>query len=908
MNKFWRNCRGAVTVMVTLLLIPAVLVTGTGVDLARIYAARSVVQDANQLAANSVLASYDALLQDLYGLFGFMQDNAEIAVMVKTQIELAIKGQDGAGGPLARDEMGFKLFDGADLQPGSVSPVAHHHLKEPAILRRQIEEYAKFRAPIIIANVLMGKLDTFKTVQEDAKVIKKKMEVDDKVEEIDKLYRLIHQRIQELSACEGDEETAIKELNQTYSDICGELNGMSSIWTQYAKKLRELEDPELQKQLDEAEETVKWLVGVDADAAKEAQKWVDELKEQLEEAQQEGKEELDRLTAEYEKKARSLEKYSIAWNDKRQTHKDKLDAYISKFVNEHPISFEENGLIPLCRKADEKKAELGKKIQELEDSLDNGCSQDLKNGLTTPIEREDRNGKKVSKSVINDYKDLIRYNLEVMATSMAQNTPVSSLQDFKGDITQIDETIKILLGEDEAQSTKIGSKDLGEFRKDIIITYTFPLPKTSAENNPLETLLKDAPAQGNFHAAEPGFKQFQDPIFDGTKNADFYQELDDLYGAGKGDETGKDNVKNSITNIFKAAKSQFTKLFNWFTPEGAKYLAGGANESDPSTGSTFGTNDAYDWGSEDGGKNELQASLDSDFLSILGNLADTVADQVLLVVYDTEMFSNYTTAGEKKGYPEKNMADVTLSPEVNYYFQSEVEYLYNGNLADAVANLKSVAGMIFLIRFVFDYVASFSIPSVNTVVNGIKTALAWTGPFAILTSELARLAIALGESVMDVQRLRSGEEVAIYKTTETWTFSLDGIGKMFLNEVSEAAMEGALEVKDAGSSSKETGMTYLDYLRLFLLLVNGDTLARRTANLIELNVTNYRERAKPGKIEDRMAAAERFDLSKASTDFTITTAVDMRMLFLSMPFAQKGIDGVIPPKTFPISATDYRGY
>ena len=125
MNKFWRNCRGAVTVMVTLLLIPAVLVTGTGVDLARIYAARSVVQDANQLAANSVLASYDALLQDLYGLFGFMQDNAEIAGMVKTQIELAIKGQDGAGGPLARDEMGFKLFDGADLQPGSVSPVAH---------------------------------------------------------------------------------------------------------------------------------------------------------------------------------------------------------------------------------------------------------------------------------------------------------------------------------------------------------------------------------------------------------------------------------------------------------------------------------------------------------------------------------------------------------------------------------------------------------------------------------------------------------------------------------------------------------------------------------------------------------------------------------------------------------------
>ena len=49
MRDFWRNCKGAVTVMVSLLLIPAILVTGTGVDLARVYAARSTLQDANQL-------------------------------------------------------------------------------------------------------------------------------------------------------------------------------------------------------------------------------------------------------------------------------------------------------------------------------------------------------------------------------------------------------------------------------------------------------------------------------------------------------------------------------------------------------------------------------------------------------------------------------------------------------------------------------------------------------------------------------------------------------------------------------------------------------------------------------------------------------------------------------------------
>ena len=32
MRGLWHNCKGAVTVMVTLLLIPAILVTRTGVD------------------------------------------------------------------------------------------------------------------------------------------------------------------------------------------------------------------------------------------------------------------------------------------------------------------------------------------------------------------------------------------------------------------------------------------------------------------------------------------------------------------------------------------------------------------------------------------------------------------------------------------------------------------------------------------------------------------------------------------------------------------------------------------------------------------------------------------------------------------------------------------------------------
>ena len=60
--------------------------------------------------------------------------------------------------------------------------------------------------------------------------------------------------------------------------------------------------------------------------------------------------------------------------------------------------------------------------------------------------------------------------------------------------------------------------------------------------------------------------------------------------------------------------------------------------------------------------------------------------------------------------------------------------------------------------------------------------------------------------------------------------------------------------------------------------------------------------------ESAMAAAERVDLQKAVTDFSVTTTVDLKMLFLSMPVAQKGVNGVVPPGTKELVVTDYRGY
>lgn len=85
-----KNSKGAVTVIVTLLLIPSILVSGTAVDVARIYSAKSIVQDANSLGANAAMAQYNALLKDLYGLYGI--EDTKLQSMVNDYIKIALFG------------------------------------------------------------------------------------------------------------------------------------------------------------------------------------------------------------------------------------------------------------------------------------------------------------------------------------------------------------------------------------------------------------------------------------------------------------------------------------------------------------------------------------------------------------------------------------------------------------------------------------------------------------------------------------------------------------------------------------------------------------------------------------------------------------------------------------------------
>ncbi|WP_195986085.1 DUF5702 domain-containing protein [Clostridium sp. D33t1_170424_F3] len=877
MKVLRHNCKGMVTVFVSLLLIPSILVSGTAVDLARVYAARSVVQDANQLAANSVLASYDALLQDLYGLFGVMQSDQELADMVDQYVQVAVFGQENRNQGLGT----FQLTYGSDLKPGTVQPAPGQNLDNLDVLRRQIEEYAKFRAPVILIDQLLERLKAFKKVKKDSEVIEKKMDIDDRMEDLEKIYQKIYDQIQVVNGCAAAEKNAITEINGILKEINEQLRTAFDVRDTYIKLTisddTDTGSPEYQKKRDAFHTRYQGCLANVAAlvAGGRIKSWWDPNKGEFQ--QQEQVEKSLEACLKEEKKA--------------------IEAYTGEL----------DKLVRYCKEGDKKKGELSRKVDELENALnaEDGCSEDLRNGLTTP---QAENG---NRSAIEVYRNLLGYDIAPMGEAMRDH-----------DAEQIDRVVKILdtfqYGDQKWGKIEDGTKiELADLKKmndmpEYKIDWNQDNWKyTSSEKDPIGKIGLLGPSLTELVLPDKDpYELFQSAAFDRTRNRAFYEELQRICN-GSGDDGKKKAAKQSISKIFKQAQEIFRGCLV-YEPEGAwtyqPNTAGSGDSGDAGEVLESGFGSDGDWGEEGEAKKQAKKALHGDLIGRLGDLGDDVANRCLLLTYDTEMFSNYATKADGS---EKNMAGIPLSTDVNYYFQSELEYLYAGNLYDAKSNLKTVSGMILLVRFVFNYIASFHIGEVNDLVSTVKRTLApISGPFAFLMGELVRIAMAMGESALDVGRIRSGHKVVLYKKKDDWRFSIKGLANM-----AEGGLSDDFEVEAEESSLDDEGptaMSYTDYLRIFLLFVSDNALAERTKNLIELNLTNKKNdigsKGDHTAREAAMTAAPLEDLSKAATGFSITTTLDLRMLFLSMPVARQGVNGTIPPGVVPISVTDYRGY
>ena len=865
MRRLYKDISGAVTVFVTLLLIPAVLVSGTAVDLARIHTARSIVQDANQLAANSVLTQYNALLNDLYGLFGVAEDDPILGILLDEYIAVSIFGESGQDRSMGT----LQLFYGSNISLNDPLFAVDKNLRSMDVLQRQIEDYMKFRGPVIIVQDMLELLGS-NTFKEDTGVISDKLEIESAIAEIYEMYKELHITI-----------TAADRCNQVNGGIIGGTVGTVS------------------SSLDLIREQF-----VNLRFCYEA--WENAISDTVK----------NDLAARYSAILNNIRSRTIGgpvgsgWSNGRwrstsspqglnrtiENAKDHADRFKPRF----------DAVVNIAAQIDSMKSELNRKLDEFEHRLNSGGSN---NELRAAL--SEKTGSP-SKSIIDMYRDILKWeDLEGMAEIYKENGN-----------NYIDNIMKPLLDSVMYRnaSNPSGASLTRSQLENIPANSSLALSSSVMTANSVAAIFAGYTRANITYNIPPGFLKFADCS---EINKDFFAELDQMINQPnispvklfeEQNEAGGANPeakqRNMINELLDMVNTAFEAMTN--KPLGAMYI----NNNMAVDSETMNMRNIVNIIPQ--ASNEPVASVISDPLSSVTR----AADYLLLLSYCTSVFSNYATArpesigksrNELSGinFP-KSITGIPLSPEVNYFFQSEWEYLYNGS-ESASKNLNAVSRLIFIVRLICNYISVFSVSEVTTIITGIRTAFAWNPPLSLLLSELARAAFVAAESAVDVATLRAGHKVPLIKSGKAgeWICSPSGLTKALTDVAADTITADT-------DSNNNKGLTYSNYMVFFFIakaLVSPDIsydLIKRTADLIEWNVINYKSGSfsDEGKMASALSNENRFRLIDMKTDFSLTTTVDMRMLFLSMIFAQNFSDsrGIGMPSTMPVVVTDHRGY
>jgi hypothetical protein len=164
------------------------------------------------------------------------------------------------------------------------------------------------------------------------------------------------------------------------------------------------------------------------------------------------------------------------------------------------------------------------------------------------------------------------------------------------------------------------------------------------------------------------------------------------------------------------------------------------------------------------------------------------------------------------------------NPKETGALQYQLEYILMGKDND-IENLKAVVNQLLLLRETANAVYLFS--DGEKVAEAEAMALAVTSAIAMPElTELVKISLifawAYAESVYDVRMLLQGGKIPLIKTSETWHYSISGM--------LDFAADTELNVENS------SGISYEEYLRIFLNMENNQTKSNRSMDIIEMDI------------------------------------------------------------------------
>ncbi|MCI8465284.1 MAG: hypothetical protein HFI63_05445 [Lachnospiraceae bacterium] len=185
----FRKTKGAISIFLVIILVPMMTVSALFVDAGKVYLGEAVAESAGDLALNTALTDYDAVLKDLYGLFATSQNTEELYAklgdyyrtciisanvsaedadsyvdQIMAQLGLAAESGDTS------DILQMELID-FDIRKRTDATLAN-----AAVLEKQIVDFMKYRAPIHTGLSFLSSLQSFATLSKQTELVDRRME------------------------------------------------------------------------------------------------------------------------------------------------------------------------------------------------------------------------------------------------------------------------------------------------------------------------------------------------------------------------------------------------------------------------------------------------------------------------------------------------------------------------------------------------------------------------------------------------------------------------------------------------------------------------------------------------------------------------------------------------------------
>ncbi len=938
MLQFMRNNRGALSIFTLFILIPVMVLSGLLIDFARAMAVRAQAASTAETYANSYLSMYDEMLNELYGLFAVTQskDGTEALNQLEAYMK-ATYATDSVGGTQLNNSNALGLQDAlkrvifgssdySDALPltGNAFSAVSTTVGKPLVntangytdydaLQMQISEYIKFIGPTdLISSGIAG-------------LIQPGNDTENKVAESNKNFK----RIQQKQAIDDE----ITNLNTQITNMYNAMANYEYVLENYYKSIKNYSVNSINTYRDSIFLITNTYAAyknlfTPIDNAGTASGYESQLNALLSPQNMS-----PYLLTNFHilicsfKEAYELELYDAALIDAAITtgeiaNSEKTEEYRSYFTENKsyaPMTFSYYELVnartQLETYASKMKIQLNQiknninaLVQELDSEINALPSNDpqrkslidFRDGLKkdyAPILDSNANGtgdqrkmwvianadysvidnvfveesKIIEQKLIDDFEDVFDDNIGVaqfddyLEDRQEKITDaVNDVQDTTSDMETTLENISKWITETDNAVTVTDEK--GIYSTDYAFVVSFPLT-----NSKLSDYYTKFDQNNNIISGNITYKELYNTLKDWNTNPT------------EEEEKKKDDFNNITDNLWKAIKD--TKFDN------TKMRSSLENKIMPKGAVTSGDPNAE--------KTELKTILEDNpdgFGSV--SAGTEYINKLMLMMYDYGMFTSQTSDKEcdsdnmvKTIQPfsyqgialaKSTGTDKYEASDTNFMLYGEMEYIFNGN-ADPKKNFNAVRNSLSMIRFVPNYISTYTIDEINAIINSIQTALSWCPLAAIVVTQGLRLAIAGFETWCDLDLLYGGHKVQFYKN------SLGDLSLITKLETTQAGKDASEAIKTnfnvdltqkRKASAGNIEISYSQYLIILqMLFVSRDDMIKRTADLIDTNM-NYIKSGAITNDDGKSTVSITYSLTKANTAVSATCTVKNNFIFI----------------------------